>query len=68
MRIEAKLLELPARFSVGITQALDVNAVRQASFDRCLHELRSKERQRECQIDLPLGPSFAPCQLRGVSD
>jgi hypothetical protein len=64
VRIEAKLLELPALFSVWIAQALDVDASREASFDSCLHELRSKERKRECQIDLAQGTSFALNQSR----
>ena len=66
VRIEGKFFELPAPFSVGITQALDVDAAREASFDSCLHELRSKERKRECQIDLPHGASLALCQLFSV--
>jgi len=68
VRIEAKLFELPAPFSVGITQAPDVDAAREASFDSCLHELRSKERERECQIDLTQGTSLALSQLAGVSN
>jgi hypothetical protein len=68
VRPEAKLLELPAPFSVGITQALDVDAARETSFDSCLHELGSNERERECQIDLAQGTSFALSKLAGVSD
>ena len=53
---------------VGITQALDIDPAREAAFDRCLDELWGKEREREREIDLPLGASFALCQLRGVGD
>ena len=60
------LLLNPVR--VRIAQAFDIDAVRQAAFNRCLNELWSKERERERQIDLPFGALFAPCQLGGVSD
>jgi len=39
VRIEAKLLELPAPFSVGIAQALDVDAAWETAFNRCLDEV-----------------------------
>jgi hypothetical protein len=47
MRIEAEFLELPIPLSVRITQALDVDTAREASFDRCFDELRSEKRERE---------------------
>ena len=68
VRIKTMLLELPGPIRVGITQALDVDAARQATFDSCFHELRSKERKRERQIDLAHCASFALCQLLGVGD
>ena len=52
MHIEPKVLELPAPLGLPIAQALDVDAAREAAFDRCLDELGSKERGRERQIDL----------------
>jgi hypothetical protein len=68
VRIETEVLELARPAWGGITQALDINAARQATFDGCLHELRSKERKLECQIDLAQGASFALSKLAGVSD
>ena len=68
VRIEAKLFELSAPFSVGTPQALDVDAAREASFDSCLDQLRSKEGKRECQIDVAQGTSFALCQLFSVGN
>ena len=68
VRIKAEICELLGPVRVGITQALDVDAAREASLDRGLDELGSEEREREREIDLPLGASFALCQLRGVSD
>ena len=67
MRIEPKVLELPGPFSGRIPKTLDVDATREAAFNRCLDQLRSKEREREREIDLPFGASFALCQLLGVS-
>ena len=64
VQIEPKVLELPAPLGLRIAQALDVDAAREAAFDRCLDELGSKERERQRQIDLAHRASFAPCQLR----
>jgi hypothetical protein len=47
VRIEPKVLELPGPFRAGIAQALDVDAAREAAFDGCLDQLRSKKRERE---------------------
>ena len=47
VRIEPKDSELPAPLDLGITQALDVHASREASLDGCLDELRSKESKRK---------------------
>ena len=63
MHIEPKVLELPAPLGLPIAQALDVDAAREAAFDRCLDELWGKEREREREIDLPFGALFAPCQF-----
>jgi len=63
-----KLLELPTPVGVWIPQALDIDAAREAAFNRCLDELGSKEREREREIDLPFGASLALCQLLGASD
>ena len=52
----------------GIPQALDIDAAREAAFNRCLDELGSEKREREREIDLPFGALFALCQSRGVSD
>ena len=68
VRIEAELLELLGPVRVRIAQALDIDAARETSLDSCFHQLRSEEREREREIDLPFGASFAPCQLGGVSD
>ena len=68
MLIEAEILELPAPLDMGIAQALDVDATREAAFDRGLDELGSEERERERQIDLPGCASFTFSQLRGASD
>ena len=68
VRIEAEFLELPLPVSIGIPQALDIDAAREAAFNRCLDELGSKECERERQIDLTQGASLALCQLRGVGD
>ena len=68
MAHEPKLPELPTPVGVWIPQALDIDAAREAAFNRCLDELGSKERERERQIDLPFGAAFALCQLPGVSD
>jgi hypothetical protein len=38
--IKAKVPELPAPGWIGIAQALDVDAAREATFNRCLDELR----------------------------
>ena len=32
---------------MGITQALDIDAAREAAFNRCLDELGSEKRERE---------------------
>jgi len=53
---------------VWITQALDVDAARQAIFDSCFHEWRRQKRKRERQIDLAHCASFALRQLLGVGD
>ena len=63
MRIEAEFLELPIPFGVRIAETFDVDAARQASFDCCLDQLRSKECERKCQIDLAQAALFAFCQL-----
>jgi hypothetical protein len=42
-RIEAEVLELPTPVGVRIPQALNIDAAREASFDRRLYELGSKE-------------------------
>jgi hypothetical protein len=68
VRIEAKLLELPAPFSGRIAQAFNIDAAWETTFDRCLHELRSQERKRERQIDLAHGASLAFRQLIGVGN
>jgi hypothetical protein len=68
MAHEPKLPELPTPVGVWIPQALDIDAAREAAFNRCLDELGSKEREREREIDLPLGAAFTLCQLLGVSD
>ena len=68
VRIESEVQELLGPVRVGIPQALDIDAARQAAFDRCLDELWGKESERERQIDLPFGAAFTPCQLLGVSD
>ena len=68
VRIESEVQELLGPVRVGIAQALDVDPAREASLDRGLDELWGKESERERQIDLPFGASFAPCQLPGVSD
>jgi len=49
VRIKAKLLELRGPIRVRITQALDVDAARQAAFDGCLDEFWSKKRECSCQ-------------------
>jgi len=61
-RREVEILELCCPVRVGITQALDIDAAREAAFNRCLDELGSKERERERQIDLPFGAAFALSQ------
>ena len=68
MRIKTKPLQLPSPVRVWIAQALDVDAARKATFNRCLDELWGEERERERQIDLTDRAAFAPCQLLGVSD
>jgi hypothetical protein len=68
VRIEPKVLELLGPVRIGIAQALDIDAAREAAFNRCLDELGSKERERERQIDLTHRAAFTLCQLRGVSD
>jgi hypothetical protein len=47
VRIEPKGLKLPAPLGVGVAQALDIDAAREAAFDGCFDQLRSKERERE---------------------
>ena len=44
---EAEILELCGPVRVGITQALDIDAAREAAFNRCLDELGSEKRERE---------------------
>jgi hypothetical protein len=68
VRIEPKVLELPGPFRAGIPQALDIDPAREAGFDGCFHQLRSKEGEREREIDLPFGAAFTLCQLLGVGD
>jgi hypothetical protein len=59
---------LKAPIGLGIAQALDIDATREASLDGCLHQLRSKERQRGRQIDLPFGALSAPYCCQGVDN
>ena len=68
VRIESEVVELLGPVRGGIAQALDIDAAREAAFDSCFHQLRSKESERERQIDLTHRALFALCQLRGVSD
>ena len=68
VRIEAEISELLNPVRVQIALALDIDATREASLDGCLYQLRSKERERERQIDLTYRAAFAPCQLLGASD
>ena len=44
---KAEFVKLPAPIGIGIAQALDIDATREAAFNRCLDQLRSKERERE---------------------
>jgi hypothetical protein len=64
--LKTKVLELPAPIGVGITQAFEIDAAGEATFDRCFDELRSKECQRKRQIDLAHRASFASCKLFGA--
>ena len=66
MRIEAEFLKLPIPFGVRITETFDIDAAWETAFNRCLDELGSKKRKRDCQIDLPHGALLALCQLFGV--
>ena len=68
MLIEAEILELLGPVRVGIAQALDVDATREAALNRGLDELWRKKRKRERQVDLTHRASLALCQLFGVSD
>src|SRR6516164_5572267 len=68
MLIEAEILELLGPVRVGIAQALDVDATREAALNRRLDELWRKKRKRERQVDLTHRASLALCQLPGVSD
>ena len=43
--VEAEIPELPTPIGVWIPQTFDVDAAGEASFDRCLDELGSKERK-----------------------
>ena len=63
VRIEAEIPELLGPVWIGITQTLAVNPARQAPLDGCLHQLRSKKRERERQIDLTYRAAFALCHL-----
>jgi len=63
VRIEAEFLKLPIPFGVRLAETFDIDAAWETAFSRCLDELGSKERERECQIDLPHGASLALCQL-----
>ena len=62
IRIEAEILELLGPVRVGIPQALDIDAAREAAVNRCLDELGSKECEREREIDLAHRASLALCQ------
>ena len=68
MRIEAEFLKLPIPFGVRITETFDIDATREAAFNRCLDEFWRKKRKRERQIHLTHCASLALCQLPGVSD
>ena len=68
MLIEAEILELLGPVRVGIAQALDVDATREAALNGGLDELWRKKRKRERQVDLTHRASLAVCQLPGVSD
>jgi hypothetical protein len=50
--IKAEIPGLLGPVRVGITQALDIDATREAPINGCFDELRSKKRERESQIDL----------------
>jgi hypothetical protein len=67
-RIKAEVAELHCPVRVGITQAFDIDAARQAAFNRCPDKRGRQKREREREIDLPFGASLALCQLRGVGD
>ena len=62
IRIEAEILELLGPVRVGIPQALDIDAAREAAVNRCLDELGSKECEREREIGLAHRASLALCQ------
>jgi hypothetical protein len=68
IRLKAKVLELPAPIGVGITQALDINAAREATLNRGIDELGSKKCERKRQIDMTDRASFTFCQLFGAGD
>ena len=46
-RIKAEVPKLLGPVRVGVAQALDIDAAREAAFDGCFDQLRSKERERE---------------------
>jgi hypothetical protein len=49
-RIEAEILELPAPVGIGITQALDIDATREAAFNRCLDELWARNANESVRL------------------
>jgi len=66
VRIKAEICELLGPVRVGITQALDVDASREAPLDSCLDEFWSKKCERERQIDLVYRASLPFYQLPGA--
>ena len=66
MLIEAQILELLGPVRVGIPQALDIDAAREAAVNRCLDELGSKECEREREIDLAHRASLSFRKLLSV--
>ena len=68
MRIESERLELAAPFGRSIAEAFDADAAGQATVNGGSNEIRSEERERDCQVDLTDTAVFASRDLLYIRD
>jgi len=66
LRIQTQRFELPTPFRRSVTQSLDVDASREATFHRSADQLGRKKGKRDGHVDMTDAASLARCNLRSV--